>query len=289
MNDRQTVLAVAATVLVLFFGCGKPEVQEQVQAPVEVQEEAVKEYQSLPGPESVPEIQRKASIKRPGRMKKQRDPAAAPLPAEIEARRQKRVFEFVQIAGHHYEVPRPWRGNKITDPQPPASAMEQVPLEFAWNESRIYVHRHAHRAFVRMAEKAKEEGVRLLAHSGFRSSAYQEKIFTTLMAKGRTWEDLVRYVAPPGYSNHMLGFSIDLYPSNWRFASTEAYRWLSRYAGDFGFYETYPEFSRGGYPWEAWHWQFIPEAEKGDSSSHEQAAIGARLDPEKAKSRKEAF
>jgi len=272
VSDTQKVLSGAAIVMVLFSGCGKPEVRKQVQAPVQIQKESVKKHQSHSEPEPVPEIQRGDSIKRLAPRSRQKDPAAAPSPAEIEARLQKRVFEFVEIAGRHHEVPRPWRGNKITQPQPPASAMEQLPLEFSWKESRIYVHRLAHRAFVRMAEKAKEERIHLLAHSGFRSRAYQEKIFTTLMAEGRTWEDLVRYVAPPGYSSHMLGFSIDLYPSNWRFASTDAYRWLRRHAGGFGFYETYPEFGRGGYPWEAWHWQFIPEEDNGEAVSVEQAA-----------------
>lgn len=272
MSDRQKVLSAAVIVLVLFSGCGKPEVGKQVQAPAQVQKESAQKHHVLAEPDPVPEIQRGDSIKRMGRMQRQKRPAEVPLPEEIEARLQKRVFEFVEIAGRHHEVPRPWRGNKITEPQPPVSAMEQLPQEFTWKESRIYVHRRAHRAFVRMAEKAKEEGVRLFAHSGFRSRAYQEKIFTTLMAEGRTWEDLVRYVAPPGYSSHMLGFSIDFYPSNWRFASTEAYLWLRTHAGDFGFQETYPEFSRNGYPWEAWHWQFMPEADNGEAASVEQTA-----------------
>jgi len=277
VNRRYTLLAAVATVLLL-FGCAKPGVhkQGQDQAPVKAQQEAVKKDPPIQGQEPVREITRKDSTKRIGRTTQRMDPAAASLPPMIKARRQKRVFEFVEIAGRHYEVPRPWRGNKIIDPQPQASVMEQIPLEFSWNGSQLYVHRLAHRAFVRMAEEAKEDGIRLLAHSGFRSRAYQQRIFTKLMAQGRTWDDLVRYVAPPGYSSHMLGFSIDLYPSNWRFASTDAYRWLRRHAGDYGFYETYPEFGRSGYPWEAWHWQFMPEVREDEKALPERTATDDR-------------
>jgi len=264
--------------VLLISGCGKPGMhkQGQDQVPVEAQQEAVKKDQPIQGREPVREIIRKDTTKRIDRTTQQMDPASAPLPPKIKARRQKRVFEFVEIAGRHYEVPRPWRGKKITDPQPPTSVMEQIPPEFTWNGSQLYVHRLARRAFVRMAEEAKKDGIRLFAHSGFRSRAYQQRIFTSLMAQGRTWDDLVRYVAPPGYSNHMLGFSIDLYPSNWRFASTDAYRWLLTHAGDFGFHETYPEFGRSGYPWEAWHWQLILEAREDEAASSERTATDGK-------------
>ncbi len=276
VSSRYTLYAAAALVLLMFSGCGKPGVQEREQAPAQVQQETVRKHQPKRQKEVAREITRKDSTKRIGRDKNRVDPDADPRPPEFEARSQKRVFEFVEIAGRHYEVPRPWRGKKITDPQPPLSVMEQIPREFSYNGSRLYVHRQARQAFVRMAEEAKEDGIRLVAHSGFRSSAYQRKIFTSLMAQGRSWDDLVRYVAPPGYSSHMLGFSIDLYPSNWRFASTEAYRWLRRHGSEFGFYETYPESGRGGYPWEAWHWQFIPEREKDEAAEGEQTAADGR-------------
>lgn len=193
-----------------------------------------------------------------GREPKKRPLAGKPniVPQQIEAAQKKKVFEFVDIGGRKYAVPKPWRGNKITQKSPPPSAMRQIPTEYTWNNDRIFIHRRACEQFVRMAESARQENVHLLAHSGFRSIGYQRKIFIDHMAAGRTWEDLVRYVAPPGYSEHMLGFSIDLYPSNWQFASTEAYHWLQEHGASFGFYETYPQDNSVGYPWEAWHWRF---------------------------------
>ena len=98
------------------------------------------------------------------------------------------------------------------------------------------------------------------------------------MAEGRTWEDLVRYVAPPGYSEHMLGVVVDLYPSNWRFASTPEYQWLKENASTYHFVESYPEINPEGFPWEAWHWKYIsPDEgkngpEEGDEISAETVA-----------------
>lgn len=174
---------------------------------------------------------------------------------------KKKVYEFVQIDGESYDVPRPWRGKKITEQPPDPSTLKQIPTDFTYNQSKLFLTEKARDALVVMAEAAREEGIELLAHSGYRSSWYQRKIFSQYMAEGRTWEDLVRYVAPPGYSEHMLGESVDFYPSNWRFASTEAYRWLSENAHHYHFYETYPEVSSQGYPWEAWHWKYIAPQE----------------------------
>lgn len=176
-------------------------------------------------------------------------------------RKQKRVFEFVQIDGEHYAVPYPWRGRKIAQQSPDQSTLQQIPLEFTKDQSRLFIQKDACAAFITMAMAAREDNVHLLVHSGFRSVWYQRKIFTNLMAEGRTWEDLVRYVAPPGYSEHMLGVAVDLYPSNWRFAATPDYEWLKEHASEYNFVESYPEFTQEGFPWEAWHWKYVKSEE----------------------------
>ncbi len=171
--------------------------------------------------------------------------------------KEKKVFEFVQIDGETYGVPRPWRGKKIGVKSPGYAALQQIPLEYTVEQSKLYILKDACAAFVAMAEAARQDGIHLQAHSAFRSVWYQKQIFTKLMAKGRTWEDLVRYVAPPGYSEHMLGIAVDLYPSNWRFASTPEYEWLQLHAAEYYFVESYPEINEGGFPWESWHWKYV--------------------------------
>lgn len=189
----------------------------------------------------------------------------------FKAQTYKKVVEFVEINGKKYRIPSPWAGRKVQDAPPSPSAMKRIPLEFTQKQMELYVHRDACDAFIVMAEAAQRDDVQLLVNSGFRSEWYQEKIFKKLMAKGRTWEDLVRYVAPPGYSEHMLGTAVDFFPSNWRFASTEQYEWLQQNAESFGFIERYPERSSEGFPWESWHWKYVG-ADQGGAISEKAVA-----------------
>ena len=82
-----------------------------------------------------------------------------------------------------------------------------------------------------------------------------------MLSEGRDFEDIIRYVAPPGYSNHMLGTAVDFSPSNWRFADTKQYLWLQENGHTFGFEEIYSETNRLKMPWEAWHWQYMRSVE----------------------------
>lgn len=183
---------------------------------------------------------------------------APPTPIEhLAPRKQKRVFEFVQIDGENYTVPYPWRGKKIAQKSPDQATLQQIPIEFTKDQSKLFVQKEVSAAFITMALAAREDNIHLIVHSAFRSVWYQRKIFTNLMAEGRTWDDLVRYVAPPGYSEHMLGVAVDLYPSNWRFAETPEYAWLKEHAAEYNFTESYPEFNQEGFPWEAWHWKYV--------------------------------
>lgn len=179
----------------------------------------------------------------------------------IHALKTKKVFEYVRIDGEKHLVPVPWRGKELKVQPLESSALKQIPLEFCRENSKLYLLEKARDAFVRMAAKAQDENVLLIVHSGYRSIWYQRKIFRQLMATGRSWDDLVRYVAPPGYSEHMLGSVVDLYPSNWSFASTPEYGWLKKHASAYGFTETYPESAKDGFPWEPWHWKFSDPAE----------------------------
>jgi len=163
--------------------------------------------------------------------------------------------ETVTIDGETYPVPQAWLEQKLDTPPLKPPALVRIPSELSEGQANIYILEEARDALVFMAAKAKEDGVALVVDSGYRGAWYQKKIFIRLMKKGRTFEDVVRYVAPPGYSEHMLGTVVDFSPGNWRFASTPAYVWLQEHAGKFGFTESYPENNRH-HPWESWHWRY---------------------------------
>ena len=163
--------------------------------------------------------------------------------------------ETVTIDGTTYPVPEAWIGQKLDAPPLKTPALVRIPHELTQDQTDIYILREAWDALVLMAEGARKDGVSLRVDSGYRSAWYQRKIFSNLMKKGRSFEDLVRYVAPPGYSEHMLGTVVDFSPGNWRFAKTPAYAWLREHAGEYGFSETYPKNNRR-HPWESWHWRY---------------------------------
>lgn len=184
---------------------------------------------------------------------------AGVLPAAARQKSDETGHESFSIDGTTYSIPEPWTGNRIHAPSPAALAFRQVPVEHSANNSSIYIEKGTRQALVKMLEAAEKDGVHLVVESGYRSYQYQKKIFTRLLKSGRTYDDIIRYVAPPGYSQHSLGIAVDFHPSNWEFAELPAYQWLKENSSLFGFTETYPRGNSLGYPWEAWHWAYTPQ------------------------------
>ena len=85
-------------------------------------------------------------------------------------------------------------------------------------------------AYDRLARAASRAGVPLTVVSGFRSNAEQARLFAA--------NPNPRMVAPPGRSNHRLGFALDLGPA-------ASYGWLAANAPRFGFAKPMS--------WEPWH------------------------------------
>lgn len=168
---------------------------------------------------------------------------------------------------------------------------------------RFLLQAQALEAFRRMAARAATEGIRLALASGYRSVERQRAIFlAALEAEGRRQagrpyspeelnsaeakpayggaklayggaeaaiEAVLRESAPPGFSRHHTGYTVDLYdPSTGQdftsFASSPAFRWLaaSNYlnAKRFGFIPSYPEgaTSQGPDP-EPWEYTWVGE------------------------------
>lgn len=166
--------------------------------------------------------------------------------------------ETVTIASREYDIPPLWQGKRIYPATDTASRLQLVPRRFVVNQGQIYLREDACNALTAMAESAEKDGVLLLIDSGYRSIWYQKKIYQRKIVRGKTFEEIAKFVAPPGYSEHSLGCAADFSPSNWRFAGTVMYRWLQENGGRFGFVETYPKNNPGGEPWEASHWCYHP-------------------------------
>ncbi|MFQ5499001.1 MAG: D-alanyl-D-alanine carboxypeptidase family protein [Candidatus Zixiibacteriota bacterium] len=166
--------------------------------------------------------------------------------------------ETVMIDSVTYTIPDHWCGRALdsaalADPE----ELVVLPDDCTFQDYRIFLTREARDAYIEMAFVAREDGIDLIADSGYRSAEYQRRIFRRRMAAGESFSSAARFVAPPGYSSHQTGCSVDLVPSEARFAHTPQYAWLRANAHRFGFGESYPEDSSSVLSWESWHWSFV--------------------------------
>ncbi|MCH9055558.1 M15 family metallopeptidase [Synechococcus sp. PCC 6716] len=134
-----------------------------------------------------------------------------------------------------------------------------------------YLHRDAANALMRMISAARDEGVWIVPVSGFRDIERQTLLWQDQIQRQGSEELAARLSAPPGYSEHHTGYSIDLADGSrptqdditLRFINTKAFEWLNSHGREFGFELSFPENNRQGVMYEPWHWRFVgtPEAE----------------------------
>ncbi len=98
----------------------------------------------------------------------------------------------------------------------------------------------------RAASAAAVDGLEFEVNSGWRSQAYQKRLFDDAVATYGSTEEAARWVARPGISVHEGGDAVDLGPSS-------ATSWLARYGSDFGLCQTYLN--------EPWHYELRPVAQ----------------------------
>ncbi|HZH43602.1 MAG TPA: M15 family metallopeptidase [Lysobacter sp.] len=117
----------------------------------------------------------------------------------------------------------------------------------------------AARAWTRMQDAARRDGVVLEAISGYRSHDYQLGIFERKRARGLSVEQILTVNAAPGYSEHHSGRALDIGtpgepPAEESFERTGAFAWLRAHADAFGFVMSYPRDNPHGIVYEPWHW-----------------------------------
>lgn len=100
-------------------------------------------------------------------------------------------------------------------------------------------------ALRRAATDAAADHVRFSVNSGWRSAAYQERLFDQAVARYGSSEAAARWVAPPGTSAHQTGDAVDI-------GHADAARWLAEHGDDYGLCRIYGN--------EPWHFELRPEA-----------------------------
>lgn len=130
-------------------------------------------------------------------------------------------------------------------------------------ESRKQMRPAAARALEELFKAAADDGIELLAISGYRSYWTQNDLYKRRL-KETSLEYVSVYVAKPGQSEHQTGLAMDLGCTGYtdlteRFAETPAYAWLSEHAHEYGFIIRYPKdgTAETGYAYEPWHIRYL--------------------------------
>lgn len=118
-------------------------------------------------------------------------------------------------------------------------------------------------AFMRMREAAGKERIGLRVIWAFRDPALQREQFEEAKRKHGPQQG-IRWLAPPGFSEHQTGWVLDLGDAedpqaddNPLFERTKAFQWLRQHAGDHGFELSFPPGNWQGISYEPWHWRFV--------------------------------
>lgn len=150
--------------------------------------------------------------------------------------------------------------------------------------SRVWGHKDAVAAFVRMAEDAEANGYKLKAVSAFRSFSDQKQIWedkwngktivggkklnvSTPDPKARALK-ILEFSSMPATSRHHWGTDFDINSVSPAYFNTKdgkrIYDWLTQHAPQYGFCQVYSLKGAGGratgYEEEKWHWSYMPVA-----------------------------
>lgn len=138
-------------------------------------------------------------------------------------------------------------------------------------------------ALMKMIYAARHDGIWLVPVSGFRSIANQEKLFERQIQRKGSVRAAAKVSSPPGYSEHHTGYAIDLTDGylkdndiTLKFAETEAFKWLTRHASEFGFELSFPKQNPQGISYEPWHWRYVGSKEAKKLFSRARALIDSQ-------------
>jgi len=112
--------------------------------------------------------------------------------------------------------------------------------------------------WIRLRSAASNDGVTVLAISGFRCFDQQLDLIRSKVESGEPIEEILAVMAPPGCSEHHSGRAVDVgtpgcEPLSEAFAETDAFGWLAVNAEEYGFRLSFPPGNPWGYRYEPWH------------------------------------
>lgn len=128
------------------------------------------------------------------------------------------------------------------------------------NNSNIKLVSIAADAYEEFIKAAKEDGFTFVGTTAYRSAAWQKELYDSYVNRDGQ-EEADTYSARPGYSEHQLGYSVDLNDPNYsqKRISPEGYTWIKNNAYKYGFIVRYPAGKENitGYEEEDWHIRYV--------------------------------
>ncbi|WP_102348516.1 M15 family metallopeptidase [Bacillus sp. Marseille-P3661] len=148
--------------------------------------------------------------------------------------------------------------------EPTDLVIPNIPFYFEEDIPKRYIRAEAAQAIEKLFNKAKEDGIPLLAASGYRSFERQSGLFNAKAAVVGV-EEANTVVAFPGESEHQTGLAMDVTTSEQNFQLEEEFgttvegEWLQENAHLFGFIIRYPKGKEliTGYKYEPWHIRYV--------------------------------
>ena len=137
--------------------------------------------------------------------------------------------------------------------------LENISTQYALSNMKLV--NYAKEAFEKMAKDARQENLKIIAMSTYRSYSYQVDLYNRYKKKdGEAAAD--SYSGRPGFSEHQSGLALDVYNGKVNYTSfetTKEFLWMKEHAHEYGFIIRFPEGkeSETGYQYESWHYRYV--------------------------------
>jgi D-alanyl-D-alanine carboxypeptidase len=171
--------------------------------------------------------------------------------------RKRRYLKRVGLLHGKLGIPEDYGPARMLPVQMEAARLVSIGPDIYQREQRLAPGAAA--AWREMQNAAAGEEVPLQVVSAFRSVEYQQGLIMKKLEKGQPIGDILRVSAAPGFSEHHTGRALDLTTPGYpvleeEFEQSEAFAWLTRSAGHFGFRMSFPRDNPHGGAYEPWHW-----------------------------------
>ena len=148
------------------------------------------------------------------------------------------------IVNKYYKVPEDYRPDDLVD--------------YGGGQ---YLRKETGKAYEKMQADAKKEGFTIYVVSAYRSVDYQKNLYNGYLATDSK-ENVDRYSARAGYSEHHTGMAMDIFgssPGLREFENTPEYPWVRDNCYKYGFIIRYQKETEGitGYESEPWHLRYV--------------------------------